>query len=338
MSENDLITSDHAAEQPNQDVQKQVSDELGLYVYMLVDPRDGLPFYVGKGRGVRYEAHRYEAEDVSEDEAEKSAKIKKIRKINAAGYEHECWILRYGMTTKEYTAVEAAAIDLLRSLPFETRSERAIRPEGFMDQLTNARREASQGHGIILLDDLVAEKQAPPLTLTEVPMLIIKLSNWEEKRERIPGGERRGNGYKREWLTSAIREKHFEEIGQSTCAWWRIDKKRVSNEKIKYAVAVHRGVTRAIFQIDPDSWEETDFYILPDSSQETGEPKKVTRRGFKFETVYRRDPTLPDGRYLDVRLPDGRYLYEEVVGDYGHRIPEKLKTAQYPIQYWPPAS
>lgn len=317
MSENGLITSDHAAEQPNQDVQKQVSDELGLYVYMLVDPRDGLPFYVGKGRGVRYDAHRYEAEDVSEDEAEKSAKLKKIREINAAGYKHECWILRYGMESKEeYTAVEAAAIDLLRSLPFEARSERAIRPEGFMDQLTNVRREASQGHGIILLDDLVAEKQAPPLTLTDVPMLILKLSDWEEKRERIPGEIwRAGNGYKREWLTRAVREKHFEEIGQSTCAWWRIDEKQFSDEKIKYAVAVHRGVTRAIFEILPDSWEETD------------EPKKVPRRGFKFKPI----------THGKVRLSGGRDLYDEVVGDYGHRIPEKLKSGQNPIRYWPPA-
>ena len=30
-------------------VQRQVADELGLYVYMLVDPRDSVPFYAGRG-------------------------------------------------------------------------------------------------------------------------------------------------------------------------------------------------------------------------------------------------------------------------------------------------
>lgn len=36
------------------DVKKQVGAELGLYVYMLLDPRNGMPFYVGKGRGFTF--------------------------------------------------------------------------------------------------------------------------------------------------------------------------------------------------------------------------------------------------------------------------------------------
>ena len=39
-----------ARHQDNKRVHQQVADELGLYVYMLVDPRTGVPFYVGKGR------------------------------------------------------------------------------------------------------------------------------------------------------------------------------------------------------------------------------------------------------------------------------------------------
>lgn len=293
---------------------KQVADELGMYVYMLVDPRNGLPFYVGKGQGLRFTDHGFEADAASEDEAEKNGaekkkKLKKINEIRAAGSDHEFWILRYGMTTKkEYTAVEAAAIDLLRSLPFEARSEREIRPEGFMDQLTNARREASQGHGIILLNDLVAEKAAPLLTFTEIPMLLFTLHQWEDKPEDIPGGKRRdGNGYKREWLTSDIREKHFEEIGRSTCAWWRVGKDRA--KEIEYAVAVHRGVTRAIFRIN--TWVD--------------HPEIKGRRGFQFEPITRGEVTLPGERDL----------YDEVVGQYGHRIPDKLKGDMSQFRYWP---
>ncbi|OHF38251.1 hypothetical protein HMPREF2550_02660 [Corynebacterium sp. HMSC074A01] len=292
---------------------QQVSSELGLYVYMLVDPRNGLPFYVGKGQGLRFSSHDDEADAASgdapeENDPEMSEKIERIREIWASSLKHEVWILRHGMTTKrEYTAVEAAAIDLLHSFPLEVRSKREPVPESFMDQLTNARRESSKGHGIMLLNDLVAEKAAPELTLTEVPMLLITLKGWIDKPEEpIPGEETRdGYGYKREWLTSSVREQHFEEIGRSVCAWWRIDLARVERNNIEYAVAVHRGVTRAVFRILPGTWEE-----------------QGGRRGFQFEPVTRDDDTLPD-------------LYDEVVGPYGHRIPEKKKGDMAPLRYWP---
>lgn len=316
MNEHSLTPNDLPSPEPlSKEVLQQVSGELGLYVYMLVDPRNGLPFYVGKGQGLRFTAHGYEADAASEDEAEKE-KLKKIDEIRAAGLEHEIWILRHGMTTKsEYTAVEAAAIDLLHSFPLQVRMKPETVPESFMDQLTNARREYSKGHGIMLLKDLVDEKAAPALTLTEVPMLLITLKGWIDKHERIPGKKRNekpktraGYGYKREWFTSSVREQHFEEIGRSVCAWWRIDPERVERNNIEYAVAVHRGVTRAVFRILPGTWEE-----------------QGGRRGFQFEPVTRDDDTLPD-------------LYDEVVGPYGHRIPEKKKGDMAPLRYWPYSS
>ena len=33
------------------DVLRQVADELGHYVYALVDPRNGIPFYIGERNG-----------------------------------------------------------------------------------------------------------------------------------------------------------------------------------------------------------------------------------------------------------------------------------------------
>ena len=39
------------------DVLRQVADELGHYVYALVDPRDGIPFYIRKGTRDRFAAH-----------------------------------------------------------------------------------------------------------------------------------------------------------------------------------------------------------------------------------------------------------------------------------------
>ena len=313
MNEHSLTPNDLSPEPLSKAVLQQVSGELGLYVYMLVDPRNGLPFYVGKGQGLRFSSHGDEAAATSGDAPEENEKLKKIDEIRAAGLEHEIWILRHGMTTKsEYTAVEAAAIDLLHSFPLEVRSEREPVPERFMDQLTNARRESSNGHGIMLLNDLVAEKAAPELTLTEVPMLLITLKGWIDKPERIPGEETRdGYGYKREWLTSSVREQHFEEIGHSVCAWWRIDLARVERNNIEYAVAVHRGVTRAVFRILPGTWEE-----------------QGGRRGFQFERI----------THGKVPLSGKRDLYDEVVGPYGHRTPEKKKGDMAPVRYWPYSS
>lgn len=53
-------------------------DILKCYVYVYVDPRDGKPFYIGRGRGDRVFMHLY---DLSE-----SDKVKKISEIRAAGF------------------------------------------------------------------------------------------------------------------------------------------------------------------------------------------------------------------------------------------------------------
>ena len=54
----------------------------GFYVYALVDPRSGEPFYVGKGKGPRRHHHEREARG-----PRTSAKCARIREIWAAGLE-----------------------------------------------------------------------------------------------------------------------------------------------------------------------------------------------------------------------------------------------------------
>ncbi len=78
--------------------------ELGAYVYLYIDPRNGKPFYVGKGRGWRAFAHL----DMSD--AKKAAVINDIRK---SGKEVRIEILRYGLSDADALMVEAAAIDLI---------------------------------------------------------------------------------------------------------------------------------------------------------------------------------------------------------------------------------
>lgn len=70
----------------------QVASELGRYVYVLVDPRDSRPFYVGKGQGLRFLSHdRAAPETLDEDEGPKprvfaaSGRRKRIQRSGSSG-------------------------------------------------------------------------------------------------------------------------------------------------------------------------------------------------------------------------------------------------------------
>jgi hypothetical protein len=203
-------------------VVEQVSNELQAYVYMLVDPDSGTPFYVGKEHGLRHAAHVAEAlVPVDEGAGERSRKLAKIDEILSKGLEPEVWILRYGLRPGEYTAVEAAAIDLLMTFPIRRGRRADVRvPLGRHEQLTNARREYARGHGLTLLQTLIDEYAAPLLT-TRHPLLLITLFGWVDlpDGEMIAGGRvRYAAGFKAEWLVSAVRRRAFDEIGESVSA------------------------------------------------------------------------------------------------------------------------
>ena len=71
------------------------------YVYTLTDPRNGMPFYVGKGHGKRCEAHLDEAKYYTK---RKSKKLNKIRKLMSLG-------IKPIITKVEENVSDAQAID-----------------------------------------------------------------------------------------------------------------------------------------------------------------------------------------------------------------------------------
>jgi uncharacterized protein len=304
-------------------VLEKVSSELRAYVYMLVDPDSGVPFYVGKGHRLRHSDHVAEAlasmsdvlnpvEESPEDETRKVAKIREILG-RGPGSEPEVWIVRYGLQKAEYTAAEAALIDLLMTFPVSPRQGSETRPPlGRRGQLTNARRESARGHGITLLRTLVDDYAAPPLATT-VPLLLITLNGSQD----IPKGEEMADGRPRywagwddEWLVSSVREKSFQEIGESVAGWWRIDLNKVARRGIEHVAAVHRGVTRALFRIEPGSWK-----TRTDGLDANGTP--IRRKAFRFQVV------------------DGGDLFGDVVGPHGHRVPARAPGDQASVHYWP---
>jgi len=91
----------------------EVCEEIGIYVYRLVDPRNGETFYVGKGRGNRVFQHASgEIDAQKEDEDFYDLKLKRIREIKDSGLEVIHIIHRHKIEN-EKTAyeIEAALID-----------------------------------------------------------------------------------------------------------------------------------------------------------------------------------------------------------------------------------
>lgn len=109
------------AKTPAQTFPPGVAEELGHYVYRLVDPRNGQTFYVGKGQGNRVFQHAaavdpsawdLSATERKEDDLDTlSAKIRMIREIKNVGLEVLPIIHRHGMSEREAFEVEAALID-----------------------------------------------------------------------------------------------------------------------------------------------------------------------------------------------------------------------------------
>lgn len=83
----------------------EIADILKSYVYVYIDPRNGEPFYIGKGKRNRLFSH---LDDRSETE-----KVARIAEIRRNDKEPKIDILRYGLSGSEAALVEAAAIDLI---------------------------------------------------------------------------------------------------------------------------------------------------------------------------------------------------------------------------------
>lgn len=83
---------------------------LGYYVYMLIDPRNNQPFYIGKGIQNRVFDHLKCALTDIEDY---NAKYDKIREIVESDHLVTHMIIRHGLSEKEAFQIEASLIDTL---------------------------------------------------------------------------------------------------------------------------------------------------------------------------------------------------------------------------------
>lgn len=86
---------------------------MNSYTYMLVDPRNNLPFYVGKGQGRRCDFHVDEAKYYTK---RKSLKLNKIRKLLSLGLQPIVIKVEEGVSDEQATEFECLLIAEIRDL------------------------------------------------------------------------------------------------------------------------------------------------------------------------------------------------------------------------------
>ena len=91
-----------------------VAAKLGNYVYLLVDPRTGRPFFVGTGTGDRCHRHVQAARTVaSSTKPSKFPLLDRVAEAEASGRAVRVEILRHGLTPSEADLVQASVADAL---------------------------------------------------------------------------------------------------------------------------------------------------------------------------------------------------------------------------------
>lgn len=129
-----------------------ITESLGFYVYLLIDPETDQVFYVGKGTGNRIFAHLAFAIKSPKE----TDKLNKIREIRRKGLEVKYLIHRHGLSEKEAFEVEASLIDFIG-----------------LDSLTNrVTGQKSNNRGQMTVTDVIAMYEAPVIKICEPALLI----------------------------------------------------------------------------------------------------------------------------------------------------------------------
>jgi uncharacterized protein len=138
--------------EPVERIPPEVAHRLGYYVYLYVDPRNGKPFYVGKGQDQRILAHLSAAGE--------TRKAKVLAELAELAMAPHLEILAHALPSEEMALrIEAAIIDLLG-----------------LDDLTNlVSGWRSIQFGRMPLSELVTYYAAKPVTVTH-PALLIRIN------------------------------------------------------------------------------------------------------------------------------------------------------------------
>jgi hypothetical protein len=129
----------------------KVREKLRFYVYIYIDPRNGQPFYIGKGRGNRVFSHL--------NDRRESKKARVIDALQKLGLSPHIEILKWGLTEEQALLVEQTAIDLLG-----------------VSSLTNlVRGHGSRTGSRATIEQVITQLDAKPVEI-EVPAILIVIN------------------------------------------------------------------------------------------------------------------------------------------------------------------
>lgn len=140
-----------------------IAEAIGAYVYVLIDPRDQRPFYIGKGNGNRVFQHA----EAAMNNPLPGEKIEKIRAIIESGLPVSHLILRHALTDQAAFEVECALID-------------------FCSVLDHSLTNIVSGHhslaaGVMTTDEITRKFSADPLDSIEEGFVLININKTYRK-------------------------------------------------------------------------------------------------------------------------------------------------------------
>lgn len=198
-----------------------VIEAIGYYVYCLVDPRNNIVFYIGKGKGNRVFAH---AKNALNDDNE-NLKYTTIREIINSGNKVMYYIIRHNLTEETAYIVESTLIDFLTYPKFNNKSI-----------LTNIQ----SGHhiwdeGIKSAKEINMTYDCEKIIVNENENLLLVSLNKSFNQSKST------NVYVR------------PDIYEATRKYWKADIHKL--EKIDYVLGVYKNIVRSV--IKPDKWIPT---------------------------------------------------------------------------------
>lgn len=135
-----------------------VAEKLEAYVYVLIDPRTDLPFYIGKGRDNRVFSHAA----CALENPTSSDKYDTITEIMNSGVEVRHLILRHGMSDQAALNVESALIDFCMVIK---------------QPITNiVLGHGANAFGAMTADEIVRKYQPAPLSNIEEGFVLININ------------------------------------------------------------------------------------------------------------------------------------------------------------------
>lgn len=130
----------------------EVREALGVYVYRLIDPRNGETFYIGKGTNNRVFDHVNDRLELKADLV--TEKLNRIRAIRNLGLDVIHVIHRHGMDERTAFEVEAALID------------------AYPEASNLIRGQAAEERGVMHAAEIIARYGAPEAVFIHTAVLI----------------------------------------------------------------------------------------------------------------------------------------------------------------------